>query len=207
MIIMLVLVMLLLMELMIIININYKNKLLINKLNEEENIIVAYVKKHFDLLKENGKLKTKNENLKIIIDEQEQKINKLRKSIIDYSDSKIDELETKYKSSLIKINERDEKIRLLNSEIYKYDKCNKQIAEELRKKNNVIEDSYIRIKNMEQEKQLAINQRNNANEEKQLAIHQSKRCIKLCNEMSIRFKLINSELEAIELQLLGKLNP
>jgi hypothetical protein len=57
---------------------------------------------------------------------------------------------------------------------------------------------------MEQEKQLAINQRNNANEEKQFAIHQSKRCIKLCNEMSIRFKLINSELEAIELQLKRK---
>jgi hypothetical protein len=59
---------------------------------------------------------------------------------------------------------------------------------------------------MDQEKQLAINQRNNANEEKQVAINQSKKAIKLCNEMANKFKYINSELESIELELKSKLN-
>jgi len=163
--------------------------------------------KNEKLNKENKYLISKNENLKIRIDEQEQKINILKLSISEYRDSKINELETKYQSALKKIVERDEVIRLRNNEILKYDKCNKQIAEDLRKKNIVIQDSFSLLKNLEEEKQLAINQRNNANEEKQFAIHQSKSCIKLCNEMSIRFKLINSELESIELQLKRKLKP
>jgi hypothetical protein len=146
--------------------------------------------------------KSKKENEKL-----KSKIADFKKSNIDLCNSKIIELETKYQSALNEIFENKEKIKSFIYEINKYDKCNKQIAEELIKKNNIIEDSYTRIKNMDQEKQLAINQRNKANEEKQFAIHQSKSCIKLCNEMSIRFKLINSELEAIELQLLQKLNP
>jgi hypothetical protein len=43
--------------------------------------------------------------------------------------------------------------------------------------------------------------------EKDFAIHQSKSAIKLCDQMSKMFKLMNSELEVIESQLLGKLNP
>jgi hypothetical protein len=43
--------------------------------------------------------------------------------------------------------------------------------------------------------------------EKEAAINQSKKAIKLCNEMSKMFKLMNSELESIETQLLEKINP
>tara|TARA_R110000868_G_scaffold233482_1_gene487180 strand:- start:73 stop:639 length:567 start_codon:yes stop_codon:yes gene_type:complete len=145
------------------------------------------------LKKENGKLKTNNENLKITIDEQEARFNKHLKKAFDYRESNASILETKYKSALQKIIERDQKTRLLDSEILKYEKCNKQISEDLIKKNNVIEDSYTRIKNMDQEKQFAINQ--------------SKNAMKLCNEMANKFEAINSELKAIESQLLGKLNP
>ena len=128
--------------------------------------------------KENGNLKTNNENLKITIDQQEVKINKLKKSIIDYSDSKISELETKYKSALIKINERDEKIRDRDSKIIDLEKTKKEYSARVYQLHG----------------------------EKDFAIHQSKSAIKLCNEMSKMFKLMNSELESIESQLLEKLN-
>ena len=77
-----------------------------------------------------------------------------------------------------------------DNEIFKYDKCNKQIAEQLRKKDNVIEDYYKTIKNL--------------NQEKDFAIHQSKCAIKICNEMANKFKSLNSELEAIQYQLKRK---
>jgi hypothetical protein len=155
--------------------------------------------------KENKYLISNNENLKIRNDEQEQKIYKLKLSINDYSDSKINQLETKYQSALKKIVERDEVIRLRNNEILKYDKCNKQIADELIKKDNIIQDSYIRIKNMEQEKQLAINQRNNANEEKQFAIHQSNKAMHMANDMVKDLIYLNSQIESLELELKRKL--
>jgi len=155
--------------------------------------------------KENKYLISNNENLKIRNDEQEQKIYKLKLSISDYSDSKINQLETKYQSALKKIVERDEVIRLRNNEILKYDKCNKQIADDLIKKDNIIQDSYIRIKNMEQEKQLAINQRNNANEEKQFAIHQSNKVMHMANDMVKDLVYLNSQIESLELELKRKL--
>ena len=83
------------------------------------------------LKKENGKL---NENLKITIDEQEARFNKHLKKAFDYRESNASILETKYKSALQKIIERDQKTRLLDSEILKYEKCNKQISEDLIKK-------------------------------------------------------------------------
>ncbi len=147
------------------------------------------------------------------LDKSKKEIEKLKyknadfkKSSIDLCNSKLNELEKKYQSALDEVFEYKERIKSLTYEINKYDKCNKQIAEELLKKNNIIQDSYTRIKNMDQEKQLAINQRNNANEEKQVAINQSKKAIKLCNEMANKFKYINSELESIELELKSKLN-
>ena len=139
------------------------------------------------LKKENEKLKNKNADFRNQIDEQERKFKEYKKYSSDSRDLKITELETKYQSALQKIIERDQKTRLLDSEILKYEKCNKQIAEELIKKNNVIEDSYTRIKNMDQEKQFAINQ--------------SKSAMKLCNEMANKFESLNSELESIQLQL------
>jgi len=220
MIIMLVLVMLLLMELMIIININSKNKLLINKLDEEENTIVAYVKKQFDLLKENGKLKSKVENHKIIIDKQEKEINKLKKLNVDVSNFKIAELEIKYKSALNKIVERDEKIRDKDIKIESLISDEKHINKayigldnEVNHLQNCIDEKEAIIKlrdsqiiELEKTKKKYSQRVYELHGEKDFAIHQSKSSIKLCNEMSKMFKLMNSELESIETQLLEKLN-
>jgi|688.fasta_scaffold640852_3 hypothetical protein len=126
---------------------------------------------------QNKYLRSKNENLKIRIDEQEQKINSLKSSIIDYRDSKINELETKYKSALNKIVERDEVIRLRNNEIIELEKTKKKYSQRVYELHG----------------------------EKDFAIHQSKSSIKLCNEMSKMFKLMNSELESIESELKLKL--
>ena len=107
----------------------------------------------------------------------------------------------------ISINERDEIIKSLNYQINKYDKCNKQIAEELIKKNNVIEDAWNTIRELEKTKNQYSTRVYELHGEKDFAIHQSKSAIKLCDQMSKMFKLMNSELESIESQLLGKLNP
>jgi len=220
MIIMLVLVMLLLIELMIIININSKNKLLINKLDEEENTIVAYVKKQFNLLKENDKLKSKVDNHKIIIDKQEKEINKLKKLNVDVSNFKIAELEIKYKSALNKIVERDEKIRDKDIKIESLISDEKHINKayigldnEVNHLQNCIDEKEAIIKlrdsqiiELEKTKKKYSQRVYELHGEKDFAIHQSKSSIKLCNEMSKMFKLMNSELESIETQLLEKLN-
>jgi chromosome segregation ATPase len=132
---------------------------------------------------QNKYLRSKNENLKIRIDEQEQKINSLKSSIIDYRDSKINELETKYKSALIKINERDEKIRLLNSEIIELEKTKKEYSQ--------------RVYNLQTERDM----------DKHEAIVKANQAVNLCNEMANKFEFLNSELKSIESQLLRKLNP
>ena len=202
--------------------------------------------------KEIERLKNKNAAFKIEIDQQHtifSNENHALKSTIKFKDSKINELETKYKSSLQKINERDEKIRdrdieimaltadsnhfnkayigldnevnnlqnlidekdaiikLRDSEINKYHKCNKQIAEELIKKNNVIEDAWNTIRELEKTKNQYSARVYELHGEKDFAIHQSKSAIKLCDQMSKMFKLMNSELESIESQLLSKLKP
>ena len=217
---MLVLVMLLLIELMIIININSKNKLLINKLDEEENTIVAYVKKQFNLLKENDKLKSKVDNHKIIIDKQEKEINKLKKLNVDVSNFKIAELEIKYKSALNKIVERDEKIRDKDIKIESLISDEKHINKayigldnEVNHLQNCIDEKEAIIKlrdsqiiELEKTKKKYSQRVYELHGEKDFAIHQSKSSIKLCNEMSKMFKLMNSELESIETQLLEKLN-
>jgi len=130
----------------------------------------------------NGKLKSKNENLKIAIDEQEAKFNKLKKLNIDISNSKIVELEIKYKSSLIKIHERDEKIRLLNSQIIKLEKTKKEYSQ--------------RVYNLQTQRDLSKNE----------AIDKANEAVKLCNEMANKLKDLNSELESIESDLKSKLN-
>ena len=142
---------------------------------------------------QNKFLRSNNDNIKKAYEEQESKFKEYKKYSMDSRDSKINELETKYTSALQKIIERDKKIRLLDSEIFKYDKCNKQIAQDLKLKNNVIEDAWSVIRKLEKEKDQAINQ--------------SQSAMKLCNKMANKFKSLNSELEEIESQLLGKLNP
>ena len=106
--------------------------------------------------------------------------------------SKKEKLETKYKSAHDEIFNRDERIKHLNYQINKYDKCNKQIAQDLKLKNNVIEDAWSVIRKLEKEKDKAINQ--------------SQSAIKLCNKMANKFKSLNSELKTIESKLLRKLS-
>ena len=156
------------------------------------NIKIRFLESSLDKSNNQNKyLRLNNDNLKKAIEKQEREFKEYKKYSMDSRDSKITELETKYQSALKKIVERDEKIRLKDSEIFKYDKCNKQISEQLIKKNNVIEDYYKTVKNLNQEKEFAINQ--------------SKCAIKLCNEMANKFKAINSELEEIQYQLKRKL--
>ena len=144
-----------------------------------------------NLKKENSYLLTNNDNLKIRIDSQDRRFNKL-KICSDFRDSKITELENKYQSAHDEIFERDEIIKSLNYQINKYDKCNKQIAQDLKLKNNVIEDAWSVIRKLEKEKDKAINQ--------------SQSAIKLCNKMANKFKSLNSELKTIESKLLRKLS-
>ena len=132
--------------------------------------------------KENQILKNKNAAIKIQIDQQDvffRKENYDLKSTIRFRDSKIKELETKYESALKKIVERDEKIRDRDSKIIDLEKTKKQYSARVYELHG----------------------------EKDFAIHQSKSAIKLCDQMSKMFKLMNSELETIESQLLEKLNP
>ena len=166
------------------------------------NIKIRVLNSSLDKSKNQNKfLRSNNDNIKKAYEEQERKFKEYKKYSMDSRDSKITELETKYQSALKKIVERDEKIRLKDSEILKYDKCNKQISEELIKKNNVIEDSYTRIKNMDQEKQCAINERNKANQEKQWATNQRNNAMHMANEMAKDLVYLNSQIELVELEI------
>ena len=172
------------------------------------NIKIRVLNSSLDKSKNQNKfLRSNNDNIKKAYEEQERKFKEYKKYSMDSRDSKITELETKYQSALKKIVERDEKIRLKDSEILKYDKCNKQISEELIKKNNVIEDSYTRIKNMDQEKQCAINERNKANQEKQWATNQRNNAMHMANEMAKDLVYLNSQIELVELEINRKVNP
>ena len=97
--------------------------------------------------------------------------------------SKLIELEIKYKSSLHKINERDEKNRLLDLKIIELEKTKKEYS--------------IRVFNLQTEIDI----------DKNNAIYKANKAVNLCNEMANKFKNLNSELEVIESQLLGKLKP
>jgi hypothetical protein len=133
--------------------------------------------------KENQILKNKNADFKNQINDQELKFNKLKKSNLDLSNSKLIELEIKYKSSLHKINERDQKIRLLDLKIIELEKTKKEYS--------------IRVFNLQTEIDI----------DKNNAIYKANKAVNLCNEMANKFKNLNSELEVIESQLLGKLKP
>ena len=135
----------------------------------------------YKLKKENSYLLTNNDNLKIRIDSQDRRFNKLKKSNLDLSNSKLIELEIKYKSSLHKINERDEKIRLLDSKIIELEKTKKEYSQ--------------RVYNLQTERDM----------DKHEAIIKANQAVNLCNEMVYKFKDINSELKSIESELLRKL--
>jgi hypothetical protein len=130
---------------------------------------------------QNKYLRNKNSAFKIEIDQQHtifSKENHTLKSTIKFRDSKIIELEKKYKSALDKIVERDEKIQDRDLQIIELEKTKKKYSARVYELHG----------------------------EKDFAIHQSKSSIKLCNEMSKMFKMMNSELESIEAELKTKLN-
>jgi chromosome segregation ATPase len=114
-------------------------------------------------------------------------------STLDKLRNENQKLQSKYQSALNEIFEINERMKSLSYQISKYDKCNKQIAQDLKLKNNVIEDAWSVIRKLEKEKDKAINQ--------------SQSAIKLCNKMANKFKSLNSELKTIESKLLSKLNP
>jgi chromosome segregation ATPase len=151
--------------------------------NKSLNILIKDFESLLHKLKnENGKLKSKNENLKIAIDEQEARFNKHLKKTFDYGESKSTELETKYKSSLIKINDRDEKIRLLNSEIIKLEETKKEYSQ--------------RVYNLQTQRDLS----------KHEAIDKANEAVNLCNEMANKLIDLNLQLASIESELKSKLS-
>jgi|688.fasta_scaffold943707_1 hypothetical protein len=170
-----VLLFMLLIAVIILLDINFDRK--------AYKIIIQDCTKSLDKSNNQNKvLRTKVDNHKIIIDKQEKEINKIKKLNIDISNSKIVELEIKYKSSLIKINERDEKIRLLNSQIIKLEETKKEYSQ--------------RVYNLQTQRDLS----------KHEAIDKANEAVKLCNEMANKLKDLNSELELIESELNSKLN-
>ncbi len=168
---------------------------------------------------QNKYLRSKNENLKIAIDEQEARFNKHLKKTFDYGESKTNELLTKYQSALKKIVERDEKIRDKDIKIESLISDEKHINKayigldnEVNHLQNCIDEKEAIIKlrdsqiiELEKTKKKYSQRVYELHGEKDFAIHQSKSSIKLCNEMSKMFKLMNSELESIETQLLEKI--
>jgi phage shock protein A len=160
----------------LIILIDYTDK------NKSLNIIIKDCASALDKLKkENQILKNKNVDFKNQINDQDLKFNKLKKSNLDLSNSKLIELEIKYKSSLHKINERDEKIRLLDSKIIELEKTKKEYSQ--------------RVYNLQTQRDM----------DKHEAIIKANQAVNLCNEMANKFEFLNSELKSIESQLLGKL--
>jgi len=169
---------------------------------------------------QNKYLRSKNENLKITIDEQDARFKEFKKYSMDSRDSKINELETKYTSALQKIIERDKKIRDKDIKIESLISDEKHINKayigldnEVNHLQNCIDEKEAIIKlrdsqiiELEKTKKKYSQRVYELHGEKDFAIHQSKSSIKLCNEMSKMFKLMNSELESIETQLLEKLN-
>lgn len=136
--------------------------------------------------KEIEKLKNKNAAFKIEIDQQHtifSNENHALKSTIKFRDSKINELETKYQSSINKIVERDQKIKDLDSQIIELEKTKKEYS--------------ARVYNLQTQRDTT----------KHEAIIKANQAMNLCNEMLYKFKDINSELKSIESELLVKLKP
>jgi hypothetical protein len=151
------------------------NKILLealtNKLNAEVNANISNIKKQKEFQKQIEKLKY-NAELK------EKALQKAKESIIEYRDSKISELETKYKSSLVKIVERDELIRLRDLKIIDLEKTKKEYS--------------LRVYDL--------------SNEKAFAIKETKSALKLCKESVATVAHLRAELDRIEV-LLSKYTP
>jgi len=197
----------------------FDNQVLINKLDAEEKANKSNVKKQVVLLNQIEKLKY-NSELK------DKALKKAKESDSEYINSKWSELETKYKSSLLKIVERDEVLRtkdikimalsadanhfnkayivldnevnqlqnsidekeamikLRDSQIFKYEKSNKQLAEELKKRDKIMEDAWNVVRESEKIKDIAIQERISA--------------VKLCKESVATVAQLRAELDNIE---------
>jgi hypothetical protein len=91
-------------------NKNFDIKVLTYELDAQEKANICNVKKQKDLQSQIERLKS---NLEI----REKALKKAKESDAEYRNLKYTELETKYKSSLVKINERDEMLRNKDIEI------------------------------------------------------------------------------------------
>ena len=134
-----------------------------NKLNAEGNANIYNIKKQKELQKQIEKLKY-NAELK------DKALQKAKESITEYRDSKISELETKYKSSLVKIVERDELIRLRDLKIIDLEKTKKEYS--------------LRVYDL--------------SNEKAFAIKETKSALKLCKESVETIANLRAELDSIE---------
>ena len=141
-------------------------KTLKNKLNAESNANICNVKKQKEL-------KTQIERLKNNFEIKDKALKKAKESDSEYRNSKFVELETKYKSSLVKIVERDELIRLRDLEITKLEKTKKEYS--------------LRVYDL--------------SNEKAFAIKETKSALKLCKESVETIAHLRAELDSIEVLL------
>jgi hypothetical protein len=144
----------------------FDNEVLTNKLDAEEKANKSNVKKQVVLLNQIEKLKY---NLEL----NDKALQKAKESIIECRHSKIDELQTKYKSSLLKIVERDEVLRLRDLEITKLEKTKKEYSARVYELSN----------------------------EKAIAVKETRSAVKLCKESVATIAHLRAELDAMELLL------
>jgi hypothetical protein len=141
---------------------NFDNEDLSNKLDAQEKANICNVKKQKDLQSQIERLKS---NLEI----REKALKKAKESDTEYRNSKYTELETKYKSSLVKINERDDVIRLRDLEIVKLEKTKKEYSARVYELSN----------------------------EKAIAIKETRSAVKLCKESVATVAQLTAELDKI----------
>jgi hypothetical protein len=144
----------------------FDNEVLTNKLDAEEKANKSNVKKQVVLLNQIEKLKYNSEL-------NDKALQKAKESIIECRHSKIDELQTKYKSSLLKIVERDEVLRLRDLEITKLEKTKKEYSARVYELSN----------------------------EKAIAVKETRSAVKLCKESVATVAKLRAELDSIEVSL------
>jgi hypothetical protein len=143
-------------------NKNFDIKVLTYELDAQKKANISNVKKQKDLQSQIERLKS---NLEL----REKALKKSKESDAEYRNSKYTELETKYKSSLVKINERDDVIRLRDLEIVKLEKTKKEYSERVYELSN----------------------------EKAIAIKETRSAVKLCKESVATVAQLRAELDKI----------
>jgi hypothetical protein len=144
---------------------------LTNKLNAEKKANASHILK-------NKHWQNQIEKLKYNLELNDKALQKAKESIIECRHSKIDELQTKYKSSLLKIVERDEVLRLRDLEITKLEKTKKEYSARVYELSN----------------------------EKAIAVKETRSAVKLCKESVATIAHLRAELDSMEL-VLSKYTP